>query len=184
MSEMLDAMADDAAVEAIELSDLARLINLGQQMLAVGEEARIAAAKLKETEQRYRDLAESQIPDLMAEVGVQSFTLDSGARISIERKLTSSITRANWDAARAWLEANKCDSLIKTELKIDYGKGQMEDARSLADALSENGVKHTLKEYVHPQTLAKFVRDWLEEGDELPECFTVFEVRQAKVSLP
>lgn len=183
MSDLLATMAEDVD-ESAEGADLSRLVALAGRMFEVGQELNKTEARLKELKEDYRKIAEGEIPDLMAELGVKEFTLENGAKIVVDRKITTHISQANWEAARDWLVSHKCDSLIKTEVKAEFDKGHRAEADALIGSLKHHGTKHTFKQYVHPQTLSKFVRDWLEEGDELPECFTVYEVRQAKITLP
>ena len=65
------------------------------------------------------------------------------------------------------------------------GKGETEVAAQAMAALIEAGLEPEAKYAVHPQTLGAWVREMLEEGEDIPiDILGVFRQRTAKVQVP
>lgn len=88
-----------------------------------------------------RELEEEIIPGLMDEIPLKEFVLPSGLRISVEKQVFASITKANQADAFDWLVA--------------HGHGGM--------------IKEELVRRVHPSTLKAWARRRLEAGENVPD---------------
>jgi hypothetical protein len=177
--------ADAALPTKEELSSLARLVDewdLNEQDIAMFTE------HLKERNAHKLKLEVDLIPSLMASAGgIARFDLEDGRRIELKDELYASITQANQQAAFGWLEAHGHGDVIKDELKIALGRGDV--ARRRADTLMETAellgvTDYSRKRTVHPGTLAALIREQLGEGVEVPkETFGVHQQRRAVIKI-
>ena len=123
------------------------------------------------------------IPELMKEIGLESFTLATGEKVEAKAKITASIKVADREKAHAWLRDNGFGSLIKNEVTASFGKGEEDVARGLVDELTGREFVVDRKEAVHAQTLGAFVREQLEKGSKIPmDLLGVFDVTKAKIT--
>ena len=128
------------------------------------------------------------IPSLMASAGgIDKFTLDNGTAITIKDELYASITQAKQQEAFAWLEAHGHGDVIKNEMKLSLGRGEVAQLRAAAMivAAEQNGIDdYSQKRNVHPGTLAALIREQLGEGVEVPkETFGVHQQRRAVIKV-
>ncbi len=115
-----------------------------------------------------KQVAEIELPETMLNLGLQSFTLANGAKLSIKTFYRGSIPKARQEEAFGWLKDNGHDDLIKNEVTSVFGKGEDEYAHKLMDNLEEQGWNFENKKTVHPSTLKAFVREQLERGNSIP----------------
>jgi hypothetical protein len=111
------------------------------------------------------------VPGMMQELGINSFELDNGYKVSIKDEYYAKIPDAFQYECFEWLRKNELDGIIKTAVNMNFGKGEDESAQHLIDWMVENGLTPNVKETVHPQTLRAFVKERLSNGLELPVDF-------------
>ena len=171
-----------ATEEAVSLAELQKLAEL--QAEAEAKVKRIEA-ELNAAQAILKDLAEKQVPEMMDSIGIEQFTTKTGLKISIKEVIRASISKANETRAFAWLRANGCGSLIKREVKAQFGMGEDEQAEHLLEIMQEGHIEGVSdKQSVHAMTLASFVIKRLKEGEELPiEVFGVHRQRFSQVKL-
>lgn len=180
----IDYFDDLPPVEAepATLQLLARLANESKQLEA---EINAESVALEEKNARQAKLLRVRIPEIMKTLGMEEFKLTDGSKIGIKADVKCGITEANKPAAFEWLEANEFDGIIKTNVGVDFGKGEIEDARKAVEALEAIGAHPTMARNVHPATLKSFVKERLEKGDNIPiDTFSIFEFTVAKITLP
>jgi len=167
----------DALKRIEELSQL-----LIRQTLAV-EDAEKALAAAKENKLRTE---REDLPELMREFGLSEVKLENGAKVTVSDDVTAAIPEAQKAAAWAWLEARGYDGIIKTEVKIAYGRGENDDARAAAERLSEELARPAeLSRSVHSATLKSFIKERMAAGETVPfDVFGVHAYAIAKVKLP
>ena len=164
-----------ASGDLIQLQDLAE-----QQSRAEAKVARIEA-ELASAREELKDIAERQLPELMDQVGLETFKTRSGLVIHVQETIRASIPRANAARAFAWLKANGHEAMIKRTVSVEFGKGEDERAEALRAALAREYEVED-KASVHPSTLAAFVREKLRDGEEVPlELFGVHRQRVSKI---
>jgi hypothetical protein len=130
-----------------------------------------------------RRLEEEDIPLAMQELGVDELKLVTGEKVSIKHDVYASLTSESKPAAYNWLEANGFGGLIKTNVSVEFGKGQIEGAESLAEDLQSRGLPVSLGRDVHAQTLKAFLREQLANGSNVPlELFNARPISKAKIS--
>lgn len=142
--------------------------------------------ELKEAKETLRHISENQLPELMEEAGMETFSTSDGLGISINSVIRGSIPKSTAGQAFMWLEENGHGRLIKRTFTIDFGKDDDKWAnrfeRDLARRKKPLNVKR--KKAVHPSTLTAFVRSQLEEGVAIPmTTFGVYRQRVSKVKI-
>src|SRR4029077_11348875 len=94
---------------------------------------------LAEKQESLNRLQRVRIPEIMATLGMEEFKLTDGSVVSVKADIKTSITEANKPAAYAWLEEHNYDGIIKTNVGVQFGKGEMEDAKKAVAALEQAG---------------------------------------------
>ena len=162
--------------------ELSQLTQLAEQQAAAQSKVADLEAQLNKALEELRDIAERQVPELMDQIGIGEFKTTTGLKIKIDETIRASISAMNAARAFAWLRENGHAALIKRTLKVDFGKGQDDDAEALAKELMEKGLDADDKTAVNPQTLAAFVREKLRDGQEIPlDLLGVHRIRISKI---
>lgn len=165
---------------------LARISGLASDQAHAAARVERLTEELKQAKETFRHISENQMPLLMEEAQVDSFTTKDGLKIEIKEAIRGSIPKATQVEAFKWLEDNGHGRLIKREFKIDFGK----DDDKWADKFERDCAKRKKplnlkrKKSVHPQTLLSFVKGQLEEGVPIPmDTFGVYRQNFAKVTV-
>ena len=150
------------------LKDLIEAAKLQQELENVINDLE---STLKTTKERHRNQQTEIVPGMMQELGINSFELDNGYKVSIKDEYYAKIPDAFQFECFEWLRKNELDGIIKTAINMNFGKGEDESAQHLIDWMSQNGLTPNVKETVHPQTLKAFVKERMSAGLELPVDF-------------
>ncbi len=143
--------------------------------------------QVDEAKANLRKIEEKDFPDLMVEMGIPKFTLDSGIEVELKTNVFASLTEERREDGHAWLEENGHGDLIKREFIIRFNRDEESWAKKFARDLAQRKkqVALTIKRAVPPPTLKKFVVDALHAGDDVPlETFGVFEKKVTKIKRP
>lgn len=128
--------------------------------------AHFPIAVLDQAKKYYQDKALQieavTIPDMLAESGLSEAKTESGLKISLKTEYT--VKTASPEAMAEWVESNGGESLYKRMLAFEKG----ENLDVVKSHLEKEGVSYTEKVDIHPQTLKKFVKDFIEERGEFP----------------
>lgn len=169
MEEPTTGSQIDFFAEPIAQSEdsLTRLRGLADEQTILEHEVSELELQLAKKKQELEKVAQEKIPEVMAEVGIEKFTLADGFEITIKEKLSASIKEHNKPEAYKWIKENGYGGIIKTDLSVAFGKGELEKATELAEKLVKDGFAATASESIHASTLSSFVRERLAEaGDE------------------
>lgn len=147
----------------IQLKDLIAAAKLQQTMEQTIEELE---KSLKGQKELHRKQSQEIVPNMMAELEINSFELDNGYKVSIKDSYFASIPEANLYACFEWLRGNGLDGIIKTVVAANFGKGEDQEAQKVLDLLTEAGVVADVKSTIHPQTLKAFVKERITKGLE------------------
>ena len=176
---------------ALPTSDqLQTLAALAEKQLQAEAEIKRIKEELAEKKKELFVLSSEQIPSLMEQCGVSgitSFTLGDGSRITIKRVVKASIPKARRQEAFAWLRGNDGAAIVKNTVSVSFGKGEDDKAARLEKLLRESASGYNVEhdETVHAQTLAAFVRERLERGEDVPtDLLGVFEYKETKIVRP
>jgi hypothetical protein len=180
-----DEMEKDAATTAAPTDEALKTVAvLAQKQLTKEQEIADLEAKLKEKKDELRQVMEVDLPTAMVQIGMDSFTLESGEFISVERGHAASISKKNEAEAHKWLRDNGFGDLIKNTVTGVFGKEHDKKAEEAVALLDKAGaVKVTRKEGVHTGTLKAFVKEQLEKGANLPfKLLGIFPWQKSRVS--
>lgn len=142
-----------------------------------------ALRELKKDEAR---IETEDMPELMRELDMKSFTLTDGTKIDVVEDLMCGITEANRDDAHSWLRDNNFGGIIKTILSQRYGSGEHQIATDNAAAILQlTGRPAEVQESIHAGTLKAFLKEQRAKGTKIPEkLFGLFPFSKAKVIPP
>jgi len=147
-------------------------------------------AELEETTKllkgRANELKTQELPEALGDLGMESFSLADGFSVKINEVVSGTLPRdpEAKRAALALIVEYGGESIIKNEISLAFGKGQDNEAKSLAAELKEKGYPAEVTEGVHPQTLASFVRERLKSGEEVDtQALGIYTGRTVKTSL-
>ena len=158
-----------------------------QVLLALIDRQQIIEQEIQETEETLRakkkNLAEIQdvrIPEILGSLGMKSFTLSDGKKISLVDHYYAHISKANAHAAFEWLRDNNRGGIIKRNLII----ADPNCSEELIAQVSQLGVAVELDEKIHPSTLKAFVKEQMtEEGNEFPrQLFSASVITKSKIA--
>lgn len=160
LEELINDVPDD--------SELRRVRHLCS--LAHKEHKRVEALEkeLKLAKETLRSYTDEEIPAAMAEAGMTQLTLDNGVEIKVKDVIRGSIRKDREQEAFEWLEESGNGDLIKHTIVVQFGRGEDEKARDVLDMLLEQGYQPSDTKKVHPQTLAAWAREQIEQGNEIP----------------
>lgn len=155
-------------------SQLKRITDMAELLLAKKLEIENLVEALTEAKEELQRLECEDMPELMREAELKSFTMANGDLIELQDEISCAITEANAPRAMAWLDANNFGGLIKTKLQMLFNREDRESAVKLAEQVkSEAGklgtqVDYQLAESVHSSTLKSFVKEQLAKGNKIP----------------
>jgi hypothetical protein len=162
---------------------LERLTNLAAELNDAEDQAMLIEEELKAAKERVRELSEREIPELMADVGMETFVTKEGLKISVREKIHASIPKTRIEEAVAWLERNGHGGMIKSEVTAAFGREDRDLAQELLERIRGEGMTAKETATVHPQTLMKLLNDLDAEDVEFPmDVFGAYRRRVAKVT--
>ena len=143
--------------------------------------------RLRKLKEQYRRLSEEDLPQKMAELGMQDLRLKDGSRITIDMFYATRINNNNRGAAHAWLRQQGHGDIIKNQVSVTFGKGEDATALETMTLLEQEGLFPAQKESVHPSTLKAFVRERIESGDsaftvDTQKLFSVYQGKRTKIT--
>lgn len=167
----------------INKGDLQEIVSLAEKQIAMEEWIENVEEKLKEAKARLRKVVEIDLPNAMAQAGVDSLKLESGQTIVIKDDVYASLPKdERYHEALSFLRANGYGDIIKNEVTASFSRGEEEKATSAYEALMETGAVVVRNESVHAGTLKAWAREMLRNGREFPlDVFGVTEVRKSVV---
>lgn len=187
MTEALDFSADASNAAAEQSgSTLERITSLSIQLIDAIKAVEVADLELKKAKELQRKLEETDLPELMRELGVTDIKLADGSAVKVVDEVQCSITEANRPKAHKWLEDHGFGGLIKTNVIVAFARDEREEAKTCAAQIKElTGHDAEVAESVHAATLKSFIKEQREKGAELPDIlFGIFPYVKAKITPP
>lgn len=154
------ALVADEALRTV--AKLAESLITGQDFVAKLE------VKLSEAKARVLEIETRELPDAMRACGMTSFSLTTGQTIKVEPMVRGSIRKANLEEALLWLRNHGHGGLIKREISVALSKGNEQLGKEIVAQLNALGVEVDVADTVNPQTLGKWAREMLEDGQPFP----------------
>lgn len=109
-----------------------------------------------------------RIPDLMDQLQMDEVKF-RGWSVKVQDFVSGSLPKDPERRKKAlqWLEDNDAAGLIKTEVKVAFGKSQHNEALSVAAQLESQGHAPNVDSGVHSATLQSFARQRIKDGDPI-----------------
>jgi hypothetical protein len=172
--DMSDVFNSETAAPAAA-SSLEKVVTLAEEAKALEDHIASINELLKAAQGRFNEIRLTELPTLMAEIGIKDFATapdEEGkyTEIKVGDFVGGSLPKEpdKRAAAIAYLEQDEDRaSLVKTQLAMEFGKGEHNMALSLAEELREKGFTVNLESGVHAGTLQAFAREALRNGDEI-----------------
>lgn len=157
-----------SSVEKLDQQGLTSVAALARQIR--DKEDRISSLEedLKAEKKALLKLTDEDMPAMLAEIGISSFSLDDGSQVEVKQTYGASILVKNRPQAYEWLRDNGYDDIIKNSVICQFGRGEDDQASAFAAFAQQQGYVPEQKTEIHPQTLRAFVKERVEEGDDFP----------------
>lgn len=160
--------------------NLTEVASLCEQLLEKQSEFDSLEERSKLLKQEINHLEEVLIPEKMGSLA--EVKLQNGRRILVESFVRANIKVEERPVAFRWLDENGQGEIIKTEVQVKYGRGEIDKAKETVAKLSDMGYANvTLHEEVHWQTLNAWAKARFNNGGEFPECIGIYSGKKAKV---
>ena len=171
LANLMEQDFEDNQASSIEKVDQQGLTSIA----ALARSVRDKEATISDLEQRLKDekkallkLTDEEMPAMLAEIGMASFSLDDGSTIDIKQTYGATIRVEKRPEAFEWLRDNGYDDIIKNTVACQFGRGEDDQASAFAAFAQQQGYAPDQKTEVHPQTLRAFVKERCEAGEEFP----------------
>jgi hypothetical protein len=167
MNDILEDMFDESeALDSINTETTKNLSGLVRQLRVVEQEVEEAETLLKNLKSERQKLSTQMIPDLMDEMGVERVDVD-GLTVTKKQIVAASIPVDKRELAFDWLRERGLDDIIKNDVVCSFGRGQDNLAKDAFWTLKDKGLEPSTKTHIHPMTLKAFVKDRVEQGQEI-----------------
>jgi hypothetical protein len=167
MNDILEDMFDESgALDSINTETTKNLSGLVRQLRVVEQEVEEAETLLKNLKSEKQKLSTQMIPDLMDEMGVERVDVD-GLTVTKKQIVAASIPVDKRELAFDWLRDRGLDDIIKNDVVCSFGRGQDNLAKDAFWTLKDKGLEPSTKTHIHPMTLKAFVKDRVEQGQEI-----------------
>tara|TARA_E500000318_G_scaffold29831_1_gene29710 strand:- start:2528 stop:3169 length:642 start_codon:yes stop_codon:yes gene_type:complete len=157
-----------SSLEKLDQSGLSSIAALAREIRQKEETIEHLERELKDAKKALVKLTDEDMPGMLAEVGVSSFTLDDGSTVDIKQTYGASILVKNRETAFGWLRDNGYDDIIKNTVFTQFGRGEDSEAKKFREVAESSGFDVQQKTEVHPMTLRAFVKERVELGEDFP----------------
>ena len=172
MTDITDLMEEmEESSSAVESVDQGGLLSIAKLAIRIREKETLIQsleAQIKDEKKSLLKLSDEDLPSLLAELGMASFTLEDGSKVEVKSTYGASIRVSDRDEAFDWLREKGYGDIIKNTVSCQFGKGDDDLAASFRNMAEQQGYDAQQKTEVHPQTLRAFVKERVEAGDEFP----------------
>lgn len=137
--------------------------------------------------QELRRVSEFDLPEAMTVAGMSEFKTADGAKVTIKKDYIVNISKEHQAAAYAWLAQNNLDSIIKRDVRVQFGKGEGADADKAVSALhAALGADAAIedKRAINAQTLKATIKGELAKQVDVPQdLFGLIPLKKAIIKL-
>ena len=180
-----------------DYESLTQLTILVDSLIRVQEDIKRYDLKLKTLKEKEKLTSECLIPELMQEYDIPNLT-HAGYNISIQDIIAASIKsektilgsineneeRNKKNEALAYIVNSGGGSIIKKRIEVDIGKAPNEIVNDIKNYCISLGYEPFVEENVHNMTLKSFLKEKLEEGDNIPaDALNLYLGKKAKLKI-
>jgi hypothetical protein len=158
-----DEALDVEAAPAPAADRLGAIVKLSREQVALLRKRERLLDELGQVVEQLKLNEELQLPAALAQAGMSGFTLAEGYEVGLEETVAAAQPKDRLSESNDWLQAHGHGGLVKREITIRFNREDEAWAKKfMADcAKRRRPLDLTVKRYVHPQTLGKFVREQL-----------------------
>lgn len=144
-------------------SMLEEAVQMQEAVERMEEDLKVAKAALQ-------DLKTKKIPDLMTDLRMERINF-RGWDVSVAEEVYGALPKDQERRAEAlrWLEEHEGGSIIQTQVALNFGRAQHNEAMDAVGTLRSMGFSPEVGSDVHHSTLKAFVRERLRAGEEVPD---------------
>jgi hypothetical protein len=129
---------------------------------------------LDKEQYEFDTISSREIPILMAELRMKTFTLDDGTYFAVVPVLKVTAPKDRMDDIDEWLSNNGHPGMVKTNIDVSLPKAS-ERLPEITQTLTKMGIDYQVTKAIHYMTLNKWAREMETEGMVIPEdLFSVF----------
>ena len=153
------------------------------------EKLKSIQSEIKSLEDRAKDLKNDEkhfscivIPKLMEDMNLKSLKLRDGSELTIKDIYGATIKADKKAEAHQWLRDQGLGDIVKNNIIVSFGQGEDNKAVAYATLARSEGYEPIQEEKVHPQTLKVVMKEWKDNGREVPsELFWTFDGNQTSI---
>ena|SRR6218665_681905 len=175
-----------SSVDKAEQASLENLVKQAEEMAELKDTIESIEATLSELNKQYNYIAQEVIPNMLDELGLKTFELKDGSKITVKDFISGSLPKDEQGFGQAvdWLKDNDLESILKTDVSMKFGKGEDNYAKNAIALLEQNGYAVDTKYGVHPQTLYASLRELQKHGVVVPfEMLGLYAGKKADIKL-
>src|SRR6056300_1899053 len=171
------------APDQTDIIDPTELSEAIEQLKTVGARVLAAEIKLKELKSQYDYISGITIPQLMDKMNLKTLKLKDGSELSVKNRFFASIRADKKAEAIKWLRDNGLGDIVDNNISVSFGQGEDNKAVEYASLARERGFEPTQQEKVHHARLSAVMREWKEQGNEVPvDLFNTLEGNRTSVT--
>jgi len=179
---IIDELTADATPENFDETTMGVLATAVNLLIAKQQDIASAEEALKILKAEERVINQGEIPQLMANLGMEKLTLLDGRTLTVKEAVQVSIPAPMKIGAFAWMDENGHGDLIKIALTAKFARGESDKAQHALELINAYSGNASLTESVHTGTLKAWARVELEQGHSLPvQYFKVHVVKMTTV---
>lgn len=183
LQEMEADQTTVSAVEAVDQSGLKSIAGIARAVRDQEDLVQRLESDLKAAKKSLLKLTDEDLPAMLLELGLSSFELDDGSKVTVRPTYGAHIKADNKETAFDWLRANDYGDLIKNTVSCQFGRGEDHEAVEFMEYAQKLGYAAEQKTDVHPSTLKAWVKERVQNGDEFPmELFGAFIGQRATIN--
>lgn len=151
-----------------------------REQLQLERDIEDAEELLKQLNARHRQISQTDIPNIMKDLGMAEFKLTDGSKVTVTPFYAGKITT---EAGYTWLKTNGHGSMVKAQFEVPYDFGAADWAiADIKKRMFATGFEFTEKKTVHHMTLGAFIKEQDLAGTPVPtDLFSVFSGFKTKI---
>jgi len=189
MTKTIDLTEDSpalgkAVVQPPVNPDLRSISAEGIRLLMAKQRVTRAEDELALAKEELRSIQDITLPEAMAVVGLEKFTLVGGGEIEVKQIIEGSIPKDRELEAFEWLRRHEFSDLIKRTVSVPFGRGEDKRAGALIKLIQRSRMDFEDRSTVHHSTLKAWAREMLAHGKPFPQDLLGLYVARRAVVKP